>query len=137
MAMKYIVGDATRPKASPAVIAHVCNDVGVWGKGFVLAVSKRWPEPEASYRHRFREGDVVLGRVHLVDVNRDGIIVANMVAQTGIGGQERRAAAAIRGSGELSYRSDVFGPHYQGFRPHAEDRLRPGRREVGTGGAYG
>ncbi|MEV6001124.1 Appr-1-p processing protein, partial [Streptomyces griseomycini] len=24
------------------VIAHVCNDIGGWGKGFVLAVSRRW-----------------------------------------------------------------------------------------------
>ncbi len=32
------------------MVAHVCNDIGGWGKGFVLAVSRRWPEPEAAYR---------------------------------------------------------------------------------------
>jgi O-acetyl-ADP-ribose deacetylase (regulator of RNase III) len=55
----YIKGDATCPQArGPKVIAHVCNDRGRWGKGFVLAVSARWPEPERAYRdwHRGRGG---------------------------------------------------------------------------------
>src|SRR4029077_8760714 len=35
----------------------VCNDAGGWGKGFVIAVSRRWPEPERRYRawHRGEE----------------------------------------------------------------------------------
>jgi len=42
MTINYRHGDATAPKADgPVVIVHVCNDVGKWGKGFVLAVSKR------------------------------------------------------------------------------------------------
>jgi hypothetical protein len=31
-------------------IAHVCNDRGGWGKGFVMAISQRWPQPEMEYR---------------------------------------------------------------------------------------
>ena len=53
----YLKGDATQPQAKGnRIIAHVCNDPGGWGKGFVVAVSKRWPEPEAAYRawHRNR-----------------------------------------------------------------------------------
>ncbi|SOE07774.1 hypothetical protein SAMN06272765_8688 [Streptomyces sp. Ag109_G2-15] len=33
----YVRGDATVPSVKGAkVIAHVCNDIGGWGKGFVL-----------------------------------------------------------------------------------------------------
>ncbi|MFF2191454.1 macro domain-containing protein [Streptomyces sp. NPDC058157] len=82
-----ISGDATSPQAKgPKVIAHVCNDLGGWGKGFVLAVSRRWPEPEADYRawHRGRAGnDFGLGAVRLVRVRPD-TWVANMIGQRGI-----------------------------------------------------
>ncbi|WP_306766628.1 hypothetical protein [Tenacibaculum sp. M341] len=54
--IKYIKGDATSPQAKGVkIIAHICNDLGGWGKGFVLAVSKRWKEPEISYRKWHRE----------------------------------------------------------------------------------
>jgi O-acetyl-ADP-ribose deacetylase (regulator of RNase III) len=47
--IKYIRGDATAPSAKGVkLIAHVCNDIGGWGKGFVVAVSRRWPEPEGN-----------------------------------------------------------------------------------------
>lgn len=82
----YLVGDATRPVATPALIMHVCNDIGGWGRGFVLALSARWPEPEAAFRARARRwlGDVQTRQVagHAGQANE--IIVANMVAQHGI-----------------------------------------------------
>ncbi|MCY0940723.1 macro domain-containing protein [Streptomyces antarcticus] len=85
--LKIIAGDATSPQAKgPKVIAHVCNDLGGWGKGFVLAVSRRWPEPEAAYRawHRARSGnDFGLGAVRVVRVGPD-LWVANMVGQHGM-----------------------------------------------------
>ena len=37
------------------MIVHVCNDIGAWGKGFVMAISNRWPEPESRYRKWHRE----------------------------------------------------------------------------------
>ncbi|MFF1720208.1 macro domain-containing protein [Streptomyces sviceus] len=55
--IKYIRGDATAPSAKGVkLIAHVCNDIGGWGRGFVVSVSRRRPEPEAAYRawHRGR-----------------------------------------------------------------------------------
>ncbi|WP_406200211.1 macro domain-containing protein [Kitasatospora sp. NBC_01560] len=85
--VEYLRGDATAPQAKgPKVIAHVCNDLGGWGKGFVLAVSRRWPEPEAAYRRWHREratNDFGLGAVQLVQVERQ-VWVANMVGQRGM-----------------------------------------------------
>lgn len=43
--LRVIRGDATSPQAAgPEIVAHICNDLGGWGRGFVLAVSRRWPE---------------------------------------------------------------------------------------------
>ncbi|MER6621580.1 macro domain-containing protein [Streptomyces sp. NPDC000931] len=82
----YVRGDATVPSVKGVkVIAHVCNDIGGWGKGFVLAVSRRWPEPEAAYRawHRDRAAnDFALGAVQMVQVERY-VWVANMIGQRG------------------------------------------------------
>lgn len=87
--LRIIKGDATSPQAAgPKVIAHVCNDLGGWGKGFVVAVSRRWPQPERDYRewHRHRaDNDFGLGAVRLVQVQAD-IWVANMIGQHGLQG---------------------------------------------------
>jgi len=84
--INYVQGDATVPSVKGVkVIAHVCNDIGGWGKGFVLAVSRRWPEPEKEYRawHRARAAnDFGLGAVQLVRVKRY-VWVANMIGQRG------------------------------------------------------
>lgn len=89
----YVTGDATAPPGSgPRIIAHVCNDIGGWGRGFVTALSRRGPEPEAAYRawHRDRaSNDFALGAVQLVPVH-ENLWVANMIGQHGIrraGGQ--------------------------------------------------
>ncbi|MFC4912530.1 macro domain-containing protein [Actinomadura gamaensis] len=85
--VRYVRGDATSPQAKGVkVIAHVCNDLGGWGKGFVLAVSRRWDEPERAYRawHRDRaRNGFGLGAVQFVQVE-PYIWVANMVGQRGI-----------------------------------------------------
>jgi O-acetyl-ADP-ribose deacetylase (regulator of RNase III) len=82
----YVRGDATTPRGKGVkLIAHVCNDLGGWGKGFVLAVSRRWPEPEKAYRrwHRERAGnDFALGAVQFVQVD-PYVHVANMIGQRG------------------------------------------------------
>jgi O-acetyl-ADP-ribose deacetylase (regulator of RNase III) len=86
-AIKYLKGDATCPQAAGVkVICHVCNDLGGWGKGFVLAVSRRWDEPERRYRdwHADRAAnDFALGAVQFVQVE-PYIWVANMIGQHGI-----------------------------------------------------
>ena len=78
----YVIGDATNPQGTGnKIIVHICNDIGAWGAGFVLAVSKKWRAPEIAYRAMKKR---FLGTVELVRVS-DDIIVANMIAQHGIG----------------------------------------------------
>ena len=85
--IRYIKGDATCPQAKGVkIICHVCNDIGGWGKGFVLVVSRGWEQPEAEYRawHATgNQGDFGLGAVQFVQVE-PYIWVANMVGQRGI-----------------------------------------------------
>jgi O-acetyl-ADP-ribose deacetylase (regulator of RNase III) len=85
--IRYVRGDATAPQAKGVkLIVHVCNDLGGWGKGFVLALSRRWPEPEAAFRrwHRERSGnDFALGAAQFVQVDPH-VWVGNMVGQRGI-----------------------------------------------------
>ncbi len=85
--IEYIKGDATSPQSKGnKIIAHICNDQGGWGKGFVLAVSKRWELPEKEYRkwHRNRaKNDFKLGNIQIIKVD-DYIYVANMIGQQGI-----------------------------------------------------
>lgn len=84
--IRYVTGDATRPLGEgPRIIAHVCNDSGRWGRGFVAALSHRWVEPERAYRTWYRRRTVVplcLGEIQTVRVAPD-LWVANMVAQQG------------------------------------------------------
>jgi hypothetical protein len=81
MRLRIVTGDATEPEAEGnKILAHVCNDVGGWGKGFVLAISRRWPEPEREYRrwHRGRAAnDFSLGAVQVVAVQPDLWVVAS------------------------------------------------------------
>lgn len=85
MKIKYIIGDATEPQGEGTkIICHVCNNVGAWGAGFVLAVSKKWKEPEAAYREMTERK---LGTVMIIPVEKD-ILVANMIAQHGVGCNE-------------------------------------------------
>jgi len=81
----YLHGDATDPTVEGnKVIAHVCDDVGAWGKGFVLALSRRWPQPGQTYRDWYRSRDgFALGEIQLVPVQPD-LWVANMIGQHGI-----------------------------------------------------
>jgi O-acetyl-ADP-ribose deacetylase (regulator of RNase III) len=74
----YLKGDATSPIGpGNKVIPHICNDIGAWGAGFVLAISARWKAPERMYRSLTNR---VLGTVLFVPVEED-ITVANMIAQ--------------------------------------------------------
>jgi hypothetical protein len=89
----YVTGDATQPIGDgPKVIAHVCNDVGAWGAGFVLALSARDRRPEAQYRRHVTGADdsSLLGYTYFgpfdpsgQEGENTGVDVANMVAQRG------------------------------------------------------
>ena len=79
----YIKGDATAPQCnSNKVIVHVCNNMGGWGKGFVLALSKKWSKPESVYRTQHKTNGLSLGDIQCIKVE-DDIWVINMIAQKG------------------------------------------------------
>lgn len=79
----YITGDATQPVGDgDKIIVHCCNNIGAWGAGFVVALSKRWASPEADYRRQFFNWGLELGFVGFVPVEKD-IVVANLVGQEG------------------------------------------------------
>jgi len=83
----YLQGDATSPQCKGTkIICHICNDLGGWGKGFVLAISKKWPEPEKDYRKWHRErssNNFNLGEVRFIQAETY-IHIANMIAQRGM-----------------------------------------------------
>lgn len=80
--IKYIEGDATAPIGEGSkIIPHVCNNQGGWGSGFVLAVSKKWKQPEAAYRMWAKDKETFkLGETQIVPVDK-GLVVANMIGQ--------------------------------------------------------
>jgi O-acetyl-ADP-ribose deacetylase (regulator of RNase III) len=80
--IQYTKGDATSPQSEDnKVIVHICNDIGGWGKGFVMAISKRWKKPENQYREWFKSKDgFKLGKVQFVQVEED-LWVANLIGQ--------------------------------------------------------
>lgn len=79
----YVKGNAVYPQGEGnKIIVHVCNNIGAWGAGFVLAISKRWSEPEREYRS-MSSTKRKLGNVQFVPVETD-IVVANMIGQENI-----------------------------------------------------
>lgn len=82
----YITADATEPQVEgKVVIVHICNDIGAWGKGFVLALSKKWKAPEKQYREWYALGEnFELGEVQFVQV-ASTLWVANLIGQHNIG----------------------------------------------------
>ncbi len=90
MSINYTKGDATDPKADGnKIIVHICNDIGGWGKGFVMAISKRWKAPEQQYREWFKtQENFALGEVQFVQVEND-IWVANLIGQHKINKDEK------------------------------------------------
>ena len=82
MQITYIKGDATNPTAEGnKIIVHICNDIGGWGKGFVMAISKRWKKPEKDYRAWYQSKvNFALGEVQFVKVE-DQVWVANLIGQ--------------------------------------------------------
>lgn len=78
----YTKGDATKPEAEGnKIIVHICNDIGGWGKGFVMAISKRWKAPEQEYRKWYTSQDnFTLGAVQFVQVEKD-LWIANLIGQ--------------------------------------------------------
>lgn len=91
----YVNGDATLPEGpGNKIIAHVVNDQGAMGKGFVVPLMERYPNVKPRYQEWHRVGredgtKFALGNVQFVEVARASLFepeviwVANMVAQHG------------------------------------------------------
>ena len=90
MNIDYQIGDASNPgDGILTIIAHVCNNIGVWGGGFTAALSARDRLPDQRYR---RHTEWALGAVEIIPFVNEWTCVANMVAQHGVG----RAQTPIR-----------------------------------------
>lgn len=152
-----MVGDATTPEKTPnetVIIAHVVNDAGAWGRGFVVALS-RWDDgPERRYRRWHQVGCTVapsadklavshhpfeLGRLQVTPFgpSEDRLWVANMVAQRGWrrGGDDPQALdpEALRSClGGL--RGVVTQPYLPGWRHDPNVRVVMPRIGCGLGG---
>ena len=84
----YVNGDATKPVGEGIkVIPHICNDIGKWGRGFVVALSDRWKEPVINYKKWYKKktdkeaGIFELGNTQFVPIPSTDIIIANMIGQ--------------------------------------------------------
>lgn len=86
MAIEIVRGDATNPTGEgKKIIAHIANDIGKMGAGFVLPLIKKYPKVREQYLSLFEsEESLILGSVQFVPVEAD-VHVANMIAQRGIG----------------------------------------------------
>lgn len=95
MNITYLVGDAVHPHLGerPGIIAHVVNNSGGWGSGFVVPLGRAYPIAEHYYRSwaagkRLRgfdghtPGTFDLGFTQFVFI-RPTLAVANMCAQNG------------------------------------------------------
>ncbi len=82
--LRHVIGDATQPYGSgPRIIVHICKDSAMWGRGFELALSRRWLQPEARYHEWWRGDDTIpfkLGQVQFVVVEPD-LWVANLLGR--------------------------------------------------------
>lgn len=85
------------PRGKGLVLVHVCNSIGKWGAGFVLAISRRWPQPKKQYQEWAAGaegyGPFQLGAVQFVKVEAvqrapgvmDWLWVANLIGQEDVG----------------------------------------------------
>lgn len=120
--LKYVKGDATDPIMNYGeciYIPHICNDVGAWGAGFVVALSKKWEEPELQYRQWMeRAGRIpILGEVQYCDVADSGKYentrIINMIAQSGVRSKQNpkpiKYVALVTAMGKVAGYIDVDG----------------------------
>jgi len=96
MHYKIITGNVFQPdcEGSLAVIPHIVNDIGAWGSGFVIGVTKNTgPKAEKVYKNWFESepnkeegcyetGKFFLGEVQFVNI-KPLLTIANMVGQSG------------------------------------------------------
>jgi O-acetyl-ADP-ribose deacetylase (regulator of RNase III) len=86
--IEYLKGDATDPRgAGPRIIVQLVNDKAItWGKGFAVAVRKRWPHAQKEFTQWAlgKRTEFQLGNLHIAKLE-ESIEVASLVAQHGYG----------------------------------------------------
>ncbi len=86
--IKYVLGDATQPRGKGhRIIAHVVQDkTPNWGRGFALAVAKKWPTVQTDFREwvSLDKDNLSLGESHLSEASEE-VNVFHMIAQHGYG----------------------------------------------------
>jgi hypothetical protein len=103
-----VVGDAVNPHVSEGhdgvVIAHICNDIGKWGAGFVVPLGNKYPRAKSHYLESFKDHKLRLGEVFLVEVTElwasPVVFVCNMVSQ--------RSVASYKNPDYVPFRMDAF-----------------------------
>ena len=86
--LRYVNGDATQPQGDGRkIIAHVCNDAGVWPwVGFAAHMAARWPQARNAYKmwYKVLGNRLALGTTQLVELENSDVLLANMIAQPGV-----------------------------------------------------
>lgn len=78
----YVTGDAVNPQIpGMKIIAHIVNDAGGWGRGFVVPLGRKYPRAERDYRYYSKARDL-LGKNFYSHVAED-ILIVHMCAQHG------------------------------------------------------
>ena len=86
--LRVVEGDVTDPQITNegeiVLIPHCCNNQNGWGAGFVLALNRKWKEPEQRYRDfcRINDGIPILGEVCYAKIDNH-LVIANMIGQDG------------------------------------------------------
>lgn len=85
MTIKYIIGDLFDNLPSPVenekliYVPHVCNNIPLWGSGFVIGIMNKWPN--AKTYHYSIKPELGLNQYDFVQQN---VCLINMCAQKGI-----------------------------------------------------
>lgn len=72
------------------IIPHCCNDLGRWGAGFVVPLGQHFPQAQKDYQeyvecqNKAPNDDALLGDTIFTKVPPK-VVIANMIAQKGIG----------------------------------------------------
>lgn len=86
--IKYLEGDASIPINKDSMIIHIVNNLGYWGKGFVLSLSAQYPMAKKLYKDWCKgliATPFTLGKNQFIQVdNQERIFVVNMLAQDGV-----------------------------------------------------
>ena len=83
--LSYTNGDVRKPVGDgDKIIVHCCNDIGAFGAGVALAISRKWPVVKRQYLRWYKsKNHFQLGNVQFVEAEEE-IIVANLIGQKGI-----------------------------------------------------